>query len=223
MNTRAFQLDARRLRVQSWRQMLYAFVAAMLFNLLCVYLLSALIDPSPAVTPAPRLYQVQQHKPINKPVVEAQQQQKKKAIAEALPPIPAMALSQTSHAFTFPGTFSPHAEDAKWHAEMDLAGLVIPEAEIVLDQRARLKFIPDLGRFYPRHAKRQGITGYTLIELHIDSDGRVESYTIKESVPAGVFEEQVAKVVAYIRYEPAELNGQAHSDRRLFKLTWGIQ
>ena len=222
MNTQALHIDHRRMRLQSWRHMLYAFIAAVLFNLLCVFMLSALIDPSPEPTPTRRLHQIQQQEPITQPPRD-QQLAQEKAIAEVLPPVPAMPLSQVAHAFTFPGSFNPTAQETPWHAQMNLAGLTIPEASIVLDKRARLKFIPDLGRFYPRAAKRQGITGHTLLELVVGTDGRVESYTIKESVPQGVFEEQVSKVIPHIRYDAAELDGKAHTDRRLFKLTWGIQ
>lgn len=61
---------------------------------------------------------------------------------------------------------------------------------------------------YPEEARRQGIQGSVVIEVHIDEYGQVREIRILEANPPGVFEAAVLEVYGKARYKPAMLNGR---------------
>lgn len=61
---------------------------------------------------------------------------------------------------------------------------------------------------YPEEARRRGIQGSVVIEVHIDEYGRVQEIGILEANPPGVFDAAVIEVYGKARYNPAVLNGR---------------
>jgi len=62
---------------------------------------------------------------------------------------------------------------------------------------------------YPRSAKKKGITGYVLVSLLINRQGRVEQVQMIESSPAGVFDDVVLTSIRSWQFEPAQYQGKA--------------
>lgn len=61
---------------------------------------------------------------------------------------------------------------------------------------------------YPEEARRQGIQGSVVIEVHIDEYGEVREIGILEANPPGVFDAAVLEVYGKARFNPAMLNGR---------------
>ncbi len=61
---------------------------------------------------------------------------------------------------------------------------------------------------YPEEARRRGIQGAVVVEVHIDESGRVHDIKILESSPPGVFDVAVLEVYGKALYSPALLNGR---------------
>jgi len=62
---------------------------------------------------------------------------------------------------------------------------------------------------YPHSAKKKGITGYVLVALLIDRQGKVEQVQMIESSPAGVFDDVVLVGIRNWQFEPAQYQGKA--------------
>ena len=62
---------------------------------------------------------------------------------------------------------------------------------------------------YPKKARKSGITGYVLMNLLVDKEGRVERVKILESEPDGVFDEVAQSSVEGWIFKPAQYKGQA--------------
>ncbi len=75
-----------------------------------------------------------------------------------------------------------------------------------VDRRPEL-LIPVLP-VYPEEARRRGIQGSVVIEVHIDESGRVREIEVLEANPPGVFDAVVLEVYGQARYSPAILNGR---------------
>lgn len=61
---------------------------------------------------------------------------------------------------------------------------------------------------YPASAKSRGLTGYVVLNLLIDGEGRVEKVKVLESIPAGVFDQSAVNGVRKWRFEPATYQGK---------------
>jgi TonB family protein len=61
---------------------------------------------------------------------------------------------------------------------------------------------------YPEEARRQGIQGSVVIEVHIDEYGRVHEIAVLEANPPGVFEAAVLDVYGKAQFSPALLHGR---------------
>ena len=62
---------------------------------------------------------------------------------------------------------------------------------------------------YPKKARKNGVTGYVLMNLLISSEGSVEKVKILESEPAGVFDEVAIAGVKSWEFKPAQYQGQS--------------
>lgn len=61
---------------------------------------------------------------------------------------------------------------------------------------------------YPARARRDGVTGYVLLNLLIGPDGRVQKTKVLDAQPAGVFEEAAVPFVQQWTFSPALYQGQ---------------
>ncbi|MGM0413381.1 MAG: energy transducer TonB [Pseudomonadota bacterium] len=61
---------------------------------------------------------------------------------------------------------------------------------------------------YPPEAKRDGITGYVVLNLLINAEGEVEKVQVLEAEPEGVFEEAAREAVENWRFTPARYEGR---------------
>ena len=62
---------------------------------------------------------------------------------------------------------------------------------------------------YPKVARKNGVTGYVLMNILISKRGRVEKVKILQSEPAGVFDEAAEVGVREWSFTPAQYKGQA--------------
>lgn len=88
---------------------------------------------------------------------------------------------------------------------------------------AQLLTAIDLGRFYPRRAKRQGIEGNTLMRLHIDAAGKVTNAEVISSTPKGVFDDAAKDVCEDLNFLPAKRAGVAIASTLEYELVWKIK
>lgn len=61
---------------------------------------------------------------------------------------------------------------------------------------------------YPSQAKRDGVTGYVVLNLLINAEGEVEKVQVLEAEPEGVFEEAAREAVEDWRFTPARYEGR---------------
>ena len=61
---------------------------------------------------------------------------------------------------------------------------------------------------YPKKARKQGITGYVLMNLLINKQGRVEKVKVLESDPAGTFDDVAVAAVRSWEFKPAQYQGK---------------
>ncbi len=66
---------------------------------------------------------------------------------------------------------------------------------------------------YPRRAQDRGLEGYAVVELTVASDGSVpvNSITIVDAEPQGVFDKAAKKAAAKFKYKPRIINGVARA------------
>ena len=62
---------------------------------------------------------------------------------------------------------------------------------------------------YPAKARKLGITGYVLMNLLVNKQGRVEKVKVLESEPAGTFDDVAVSAVRTWEFQPAEYQGKA--------------
>jgi protein TonB len=62
---------------------------------------------------------------------------------------------------------------------------------------------------YPKKARKLGITGYVLMNLLINKQGRVEKVKVLESDPAGTFDDVAIAAVKTWEFKPAQYQGKA--------------
>ena len=73
------------------------------------------------------------------------------------------------------------------------------------DQPARARRIQD--PTYPQQALRNGIEGYVLVRMTIDSSGKVNEVLVVDSEPLGVFERSAREAARRFIFHPARQNG----------------
>lgn len=62
---------------------------------------------------------------------------------------------------------------------------------------------------YPKKARKLGVTGYVLMNLLINKQGRVEKVKVLESEPAGTFDDVAVAAVRTWEFKPAQYQGNA--------------
>jgi len=81
----------------------------------------------------------------------------------------------------------------------------------------------DLGRFFPRAARIDGLEGETTIELELDARGTVLQVTVLASSPPQVFDQAAEKAVRAMRFSPAERDGQPVGSKHRLILDWKLK
>jgi protein TonB len=92
----------------------------------------------------------------------------------------------------------------------------LPEIPVMLDTRwytarqvdRRPEIMTPALPVYPEEARRRGIQGSVVIEVHIDEFGRVREIAVLEANPPGVFDAAVLDVYGRAQYRPAVLDGR---------------
>ncbi len=62
---------------------------------------------------------------------------------------------------------------------------------------------------YPKKARKNGVTGYVVMNILVSSSGRVEKVKVLESKPEGVFDDVAVSGVKSWEFKPAMYKGQA--------------
>ena len=206
-------------------RLLIGLLAALCINVLIIYVLSAAIETKPDAALAQRIHQVRLAPPSPPPTPLEQQKQaeKKQNIDKALAAVAPPTRLAAQHAFSMPAQLVETALPTQWTQNFDIAAIEIGAVAIQIDQHARLKYMPNLERYYPRTAKRKRISGETTLELNVGIDGQVTAYRILDSEPSGVFESSIPALIPEIRYEPAESEGKKVPEKRRLKLKWSLK
>jgi len=61
---------------------------------------------------------------------------------------------------------------------------------------------------YPRQAQRRGIQGWVDVEFIVNISGRVETVTIIQAEPPGIYEQSVIRAVSSWRFSPGTVSGK---------------
>ena len=96
-----------------------------------------------------------------------------------------------------------------------------PEAKPKRVCTVRVPANPDA--FYPRDAKREGISGSVVVEAMVAPDGSARSVRVWNSFPVGAFDEAGRRVALSNAYKPPIENGVAVPCRIRFKVKFGLR
>jgi TonB family protein len=80
-------------------------------------------------------------------------------------------------------------------------------AELIGADQRQLPRRPTPQPVEPLEIPRRQVTGFVQLEVSVDADGRVQSATVVNALPAGVYEEQALRQVQGRRYPPREGGG----------------
>lgn len=80
-------------------------------------------------------------------------------------------------------------------------------AELIGAEQRQLPRRPTPQPAEPLEIPRRQVTGFVQLEVAVDADGRVQSATVVNALPAGVYEEQALRQVQGRRYPPREGGG----------------
>ena len=81
----------------------------------------------------------------------------------------------------------------------------VPEVVTEPDRPARVRRTPE--PVYPMAAQRDGIEGYVIVRLSIDTNGRVSEVLVVDSEPIGVFERSAREAARRFDFHPAQVDG----------------
>jgi len=136
-------------------------------------------------------------------------------------PTQAQAVPQPTEAVSGADAQAPTAQaDEAKTGEQGVAAAgpatALPEIPVMLDTRwytarqvdRRPELLTPVLPVYPEEARRRGIQGSVVIEVHIDETGRVREIEVLEANPPGVFDAAVLEVYGQAQYSPAVLNGR---------------
>jgi TonB family protein len=96
-----------------------------------------------------------------------------------------------------------------------------PEAKPKRVCTMRVPANPDT--FYPREAKRQGISGAVIVDVTVAPDGSARNVRVWNSFPVGAFDEAGRRAALSSVYKPPIENGVAVPCRIRFKVKFGIR
>lgn len=65
-----------------------------------------------------------------------------------------------------------------------------------------------IGPVYPMRAKRRGIQGWVKVKFVVNEQGAVESITLVDAKPAGIFDQSVKRCVSKWRFKPGTVGGR---------------
>jgi TonB family protein len=85
---------------------------------------------------------------------------------------------------------------------------------------ARLLGQLQIERFYPRRARQQGLGGRSVVDLDIDAGGKVVAQRLILSDPPGLFDEAALRLVAALRFEPAQADNRPVASRLRQTILW---
>ena len=93
---------------------------------------------------------------------------------------------------------------------------------IALTREAEVIRPPNLSLYYPYRAIIKGITGETVLRLHIDAKGSVTKVETVSSVPENTFEKAALRVGRSLRFTPAQQSGKSVATVTSISLLWRL-
>ncbi|MDD2759002.1 MAG: energy transducer TonB [Methylomonas sp.] len=75
---------------------------------------------------------------------------------------------------------------------------------------------------YPKAAKKQGVEGYVVLSVLIDTEGRVDKVKVLESSPQGVFDDSAMEGVKSWQFTPAQYQGKTVKVWAKQKIRFGL-
>jgi periplasmic protein TonB len=105
--------------------------------------------------------------------------------------------------------------------DVGLGNVEVPDAPSEPDRPARARRTAQ--PVYPVSAQRDGIEGYVIVRLSIDSNGRVSNVLVVDSEPIGVFERSAREAARQFEFVPARVDGLAASATIEKKIVFSLQ
>lgn len=93
---------------------------------------------------------------------------------------------------------------------------------LAVDTPAECEAAFDLGRFYPAVASMRRITGWSLVRIAIEADGRVGKIEVMESSPPQVFTQATEHLARSLHFRPAERAGAAVASLVETRIQWTL-
>jgi len=140
--------------------------------------------------------------PRTQPQVPPQARPTRLAAQNAIPTLtkasvlPALSTSNTQLGLA---TVLPNVEG------VEFGHVPVPEVPSEPDRPARARRTVE--PLYPISAQRDGVEGYVIVRLTIDSTGRVRDVLVVDSEPMGVFERSARDAARRFEFQPARVSG----------------
>jgi protein TonB len=155
------------------------------------------------------IFDVQKKQQIIKPKPKKEQKPKRKHVNRPLPSIKpsdiGSSLSGSGLSFGI-----PQFDEAEF-ADISAGGLLDGLANTAMD-KDRVDTAPKVVRrspiVYPELARRQGVSGYVMMNVLIDEQGNVDGVEIVESKPEEIFDLMADSTIRRWKFEPATYNGK---------------
>ena len=135
-------------------------------------------------------------------------------------PLPAIASAVSAQALELPFVGEVNLLQEVFDSESGFGTDLIMSEEAV-DEAPRV--LSRVAPRYPRMAEDRGIEGYVVFRLRISSAGQVESVSLVEAEPAGVFEVEAERAVRQYRFAPARYRGSPVAVMALQRLVFRLE
>lgn len=168
-------------------------------------------------------FDVEKRPPIKKPTPKPKKKPKPKQRNQALPSVKP---SNIGNSLAGDGlSFGVPQFDETEFAEFKDDGLLDSKNNDAMDKNS--VDIPPKPRkrspiVYPELARKQGISGYVLMNVLIDEGGNVDDVELLESKPKEVFDLQAESTIRKWKFEPASYNGQKVKVWAMQKITFKL-
>lgn len=97
----------------------------------------------------------------------------------------------------------------------------VPEVPTEPDRPARARRTP--APVYPVAARRDGVEGYVVVRLRVDSQGQVSEVVVVDSEPIGVFERSAREAARRFAFHPAQIDGAPAATTLEKKIVFRLQ
>lgn len=120
------------------------------------------------------------------------------------------------------GALVPRMSNTRTLREQIAAARAEQEAASRIMQAREIPRTREVAAIYPAEAQRRGTEGWVDVEFTIAPDGSTNSFVIKETEPAGVFDKAAVDALRKWRFEPVVRNGVPVAQRAVLRVRFTL-